>query len=274
MYSLFKHAFRCLRAQRSLAVVGCVFTLALAGTGLPLRGEVDVPTLRVGEVGGVAMLRGEAGRGVSALRAGAELPVGAAAVVTGADSRVELTAADGGTWRVGSLALWIPSANGGRLLAGTVLVDVPDGAVRAIDSTTGRAMVGAGLWIVQATHNEGLKLICLDGPAEATAAGGVESAGDHPAQVALRPGELVFLRPGGLEFGPVVTIFLPELLATSRLLNGFSEPAPRAARLRWLAQAQAERLKRVTNAFVGGARDEEGFQLVVPRGAPDRRRER
>ncbi len=274
MYSFFKHALRRLFAPRFLALGGCAFTLAFAGTGLPLRGEVDVLTLRVGEVGGVAMLRGEAGRGVSVLRAGEELPAGGAAVVTGADSRVELTAADGGMWRVGSLALWIPSATGGRLLAGTVLVDVPDGTARAIDSTTGRMMLGGGLWIVQATHNEGLKLICLDGPAEATAAGGVESAGDHPARVTLRPGELVFLRPGGLEFGPVVTVFLQELLATSRLLNGFSEPAPRADRLRWLAQAQTERLKRVTNAFVAGARDEEGFQLVVPRGEPERRRDR
>ncbi|MFH1498756.1 MAG: hypothetical protein ABII82_13125 [Verrucomicrobiota bacterium] len=241
---------------------------------VPLRaGSVAAPG--VGEVAGVVMLRGEgAGAGVTRLRQGDVLPPDGVAVVTGAGSRVELVAADGGVCRVGSLALWMPSPAGGRLLSGTVLVDVPEGRERAVDSTTGRARLGSGLWIVQAMHNEGLKLICLDGPGAVVAAGGAEPAGDAPARLTLRPGELVFLRPGGREFGPVVTIFLQELLVTSRLVNGFSQPAPRAARLRWQALAQAERLGRVTNALVAGARDGEGFQLVVPRGAPDRKRAR
>lgn len=252
--------------QRILCAAAVVAGLCLSG--LDGRAEPAAGP-RVGEVAGTVMLRGDGVRGVVRLKTGDPLPSGGVAVVTGADSRVALPAADGGLWRLGSLALWMPLPDGGRLLSGTVLAVVPEGTGRSVDSTSGRARLGAGLWIVQATHNEGLKLICLDGPAEVIAAGGTEPAGDTPARVTLQPGELVFLRPGGLEFGPVVTIFLQELLVTSRLVNGFSEPLPHSRRLQLVATAQAERLKRVTNVFVAGARGEDGFQLVVPRPASD-----
>gem|GEM_PF-2229088 len=254
----------CRRLARGLAV-RLALGLATVSAGLPAVAEESAGSgLTAGEVAGAVMLRGEGVGGLARVRAGMRLPDGNVAVVTSTGARVELLAEDGGRWRIGSLALWMPMPTGGRLLAGTALVEVPPGGGRAVDSTTGRVVLGEGLWMVQAVENEGLKLICLDGPAEVVAGGGVEPAGDKPERRRLRPGELIFLRPGGREFGPVVTVFLQELLATSRLVNGFAEPLPQARRLQNLALAQSERLKGVTNAFVGGARDEDGFQLVVP----------
>lgn len=247
------------KLRRLVSLVICLGTLCA-----PASAEAVAP-LQLDEVVGVGMLRGIEVGGMSRARSGDTLPPAGVAVATGADSRVEVLTLDGGRWRIGSLALWIPLPDGGgRLLSGTALVEVPTDRERAVDSTTGRALLGTGLWIVQATHNEGLKLICLDGPAKAVAGGGTTPAGDTPARLTLQPGQVVFLRPGGLEFGPAVTIFLQELLVTSRLVNGFDKPLPQARRLQVLAQAQNERLKRVTNAFVAGARDDDGFQLMIP----------
>jgi hypothetical protein len=81
----------------------------------------------------------------------------------------------------------------------------------------------------------------------------------------MKPGELIFLRPGGRGFGPLVTIYLEELLATSRLVRGFSEPLPRMTRLINQAIAQREQLKGVTSALVAGAKGDSGFQVVLPR---------
>ena len=81
----------------------------------------------------------------------------------------------------------------------------------------------------------------------------------------MRAGEVVFAQPGGRGLGPVVTVFLDELLATSRLVGGFAAELPQAERLRQLGAAQRESLQKVSNAFVGGARDAEGFELVVPK---------
>ena len=114
--------------------------------------------------------------------------------------------------------------------------------------------MGAGTWILQAVDNEGLKLICLDGPSDAVALGEAKAPASAPLRrVKLRPGELVFLLPEGKAFGPVVTIFFQELLATSRLVRDFPGELPEARRINNLATAQGEQLKGVTNALVGGA---------------------
>jgi hypothetical protein len=153
-------------------------------------------------------------------------------------------------------------------MAGTALARVPDEAGWRVESARGAVRLGKGLWMLQAVDNEGLKVVCLDGPAT------VEALGDDNAAVAdearvrlkLRPGELVFLRPGGREFGALVTIYLEELLITSRLVNAFPEPLPELRRLQNLGIAQREHLKGVTNALVAGARDEKGFEIAVPKG--------
>ncbi len=241
-----------------------VVLLACGGVGSLQADDATGSGLMVSEVAGSVMLRGSTTARLTKLKAGQAFPTGDHVLVSGPNSRVELMPAAGGRWRIGSVALWMPLPDGGRLLSGTVLVEVPKETVWAVDSATGRALLGEGLWMVQAVQNDGLKLICIDGPAEVVAGGGLEPAGEKPARRQLRPGDVIFLQPGGLEFGPVVTVFLRELLVTSRLVNGFEHPLPQARRLQTLAYIQGERLKGVTNIFVGGAKDEKGFQLVVP----------
>jgi hypothetical protein len=168
-------------------------------------------------------------------------------------------------WRVGRRAVFTCGADGGRLLAGTALVRVPvDGGWR-VESAKGAVRIGKGLWMLQAVDNEGLKVVCLDGPARVEALGAGEGEGGSGMKIELRPGELVFLKPGGGEFGVVVTIYLEELLATSRLVNGFPAPLAEARRLRNLGIVQREQLKGVTGAFVAGAREETGFEIAVPK---------
>ncbi len=191
------------------------------------------------------------------------------ALITGDKSLLELRVGETGLWRLGRRAVFISHAEGDRLMAGTALVRVPSPAGWRVESARGAALLGKGLWMLQAVDNEGLKLVCLDGPASVEALGaGPASAPDaavEPVRLKLKPGELVFLRPGGKEFGPIVTVYLEELLATSRLVNAFPEPLAEVRRLQNLGIAQREQLKGVTNALVAGARDEKGFDVVVPK---------
>lgn len=216
----------------------------------------------VGYVEGRVMLRAPGRAAVEFPSAGRVLAPGEA-LITGDQACVELRVGEAGLWRVGRRAVVLPGAEGGRLMAGAALVRVPVDAGWRVESERGAVRLGKGLWMVQAVDNEGLKLMCLDGPAQ------VEAMGEGAtARFRLKPGELVFLRPGGREFGPVVTIYLEEVLATSRLVNGFPEPLAEAGRLRSLGVVQREQLKGVTNALVAGARDDQSFEIAVPRAAP------
>lgn len=193
-------------------------------------------------------------------------------LITGDQSRLELRLGESGLWRVGRRAVFRPHPEGGRLMAGTALVRVPAEPGWRIESSRGAVLLGRGLWMLQAVDNEGLKIICLDGPSRAEALGETASpAPDAPAaaHMKLRPGELVFLRPGGREFGPIVTVYLEELLMTSRLVNAFPEPLAEARRLLNQGVIQREQLKGVTGALVAGARDEKGFEISVPKKRAD-----
>ena len=182
-------------------------------------------------------------------------------LITGDQARLELRAGKAGLWRLGRRAVLAAGDEGWRLMAGTALVRVPDAEGWRIESARGAARLGKGMWMVQAVDNEGLKIVCLNGPAW------VEAAGDEaaPVRIKLRPGELVFLPPGGREFGPIVTIYLEELLLTSRLVNAFPEPLAESRRLLNLAVIQREQLKGVTGALVAGAHADDGFEVSVPK---------
>lgn len=223
------------------------------------------PTLTFIE--GRVMLRPADGARVELPKLGRVLADGEV-LVTGDQSRVQVQVGKDGLWRVGRRGVVSPWREGGRLSAGTALVRVPSDSGWVIESSRGMARLSRGLWMLQAVDNEGMKLICLDGPAtvEALGDGTATKADAGSAQrLKLRPGELVFLRPGGKDFGPIVTVYLEELLATSRLVNGFPEPLAEARRLGNLGIAQREQLKGVTNALVAGARDEKGFEIAVPK---------
>lgn len=216
---------------------------------------------------GRVMLRPAERPRVELPKIGRELAEGEA-LITGDHARLEVKTGDGGLWRVGRRAVFVARTDGGALPAGTALVRVPSETGWRVDGARGGVVIGKGLWMLQAVDNEGLKLMCLDGPAWAEARGDgkrSEKTDTPAARVELRPGELVFLRPGGVQFGPIVTIYLEELLATSRLVNAFPERLPEARRLMNLGLAQRERLKGVSNALVGGAGDEKGFEIAVPK---------
>jgi hypothetical protein len=249
----------------------------------------QAPTL--GHVAGRVMLRTFNAKGGARLefpKTGRQLAAGEV-LISGDQSLFELRVGEAGWWRVGRRAVVAPLAGGGgRLTAGTALVRVPKGASWRIDAARGSARLAAGLWLLQAVDNEGLKIACLDGPAELLAigepaapesaktkatgggelSGATASPGVTPApldRLKLNPGELVFLRPGGAAFGPIVVIYLEELIATSRLVNGFPEPLPELRRLQVLGVVQRQQLKGVTNALVAGARDDQGFEVAVPK---------
>lgn len=238
----------------------CPTAPAFAGDGVPTTGVLTY-------IEGRVMLRSVERPRMELPKPGRVLTEGEV-LITGDQSRLEVQVGETGLWRVGRRAVFVPQAKGGRLTAGTALVRVPSEAGWRVESARGAALLGKGLWMLQAVDNEGLKLVCLDGPASVDALGeGPASASGEasPARLKLRPGELVFLRPGGQEFGPIVTVYLEELLATSRLVNAYPEPLKELRRLRNLGIAQREQLKGVTNALVAGARDEKGFEIAVPK---------
>jgi hypothetical protein len=250
------------RLQRWLAPA-CAL---LCGAAAVCAGAPDTPAATtLSFVRGQVLLRTSQGK-IEFAKAGRVVAEGAT-VVTGENAHAEVKP-PAGLWRLGRRAVFTPRAEGAQLLAGTVLAVVPAGRTWSVESARGLVALGEGTWILQAVDNEGLKLICLDGPAEAVALGEAKTPAPEPARrVRLRPGELAFLLPGGRAFGPVVTIFLQELLATSRLVQDFPDDLPDARRLKNLAIAQGEQLKAVSNALVAGAQDEKGFQLVVPKPA-------
>lgn len=182
------------------------------------------------------------------------------AVLTGPGARVEWQVGERGRWRVGERAVWVSGAGSGdaELRAGTALAAVPDGERWMVGAADARVTLGEGVWLLTAVDNEGLKIVALDG-------GEVEDAGaDAGPRLKLRAGEVVFARPGGRGFGPLVTIFLDELLVSSRLITRFADELPQMERLRQQGAAQRERLSLVSNAHVAGAKDAEGFQVIVP----------
>ncbi len=203
------------------------------------------------------------------------------AVVTGPEARVELGFAGEGRWRVGQQAVWRcgGAAGDASLQAGSALVAVPRGRTVRVEGADAAIRLGEGVWLLTAVANDGFKIVALDrgvvgldSPALASGASAEAGPVPDPVPVAdqeskLRAGEVVFVLPGGRGFGPIVTVFLDELLATSRLVGGFAAELPQAERLRQQGAAQREALRHVSNAFVGGARDAASFQLVVPKAA-------
>jgi hypothetical protein len=244
--------------RRALALV--VMTGALSS----IAGEAGgTDRMVINHVAGRITLRQSMKSRMELPKAGREL-AGGEILMSGDKSRLELKVGEKGLWRVGRRAVFVPGVNASRLMAGTAVVRVPVEAGWRVQSTRGAARLGPGLWMVQAVDNDGLKIVCLDGPTW------VEALGEQPEEkvyvrLKLRPGELLFLQPDGKDFGQIVTIYLEELLLTSSLVQGFPEPLPELRRLMNLGLAQREQLKGVTGAIVAGARDEKGFEIALPK---------
>jgi hypothetical protein len=214
-----------------------------------VAGRVSLRAMEIGESSGVK---------VRFAKKGAQLMFGET-LTTGQRARVELLGPGTARWRLGGRTAFALLAEGARLLAGTALVVVPEDETWTVETFGSRARLGEGMWILHAVENEGLKVICLDGTARLET-----DVGETVVGVKMKPGELIFLRPEGKGFGPLVTIYLEELLATSRLVRGFEKPLPNVTRLLNLGIAQREQLKGVTGALVAGARGEGGFDVFMP----------
>lgn len=249
----------------SRAWLGCLAALII----WPIISVGAAPCAELGHVEGRVLIRVVGEKKPEPVKAGRALEPGDA-LITGDATRFEVRPlTGGGLWRVGRRALFSPKAGGARLLAGTTLVQVPPDASWRVESRGSIVVLPAGSWLVQAVDNRGLKIVCLDGAAPVQAWGSpAASANAVVASQPLRPGELVFLQPGGKEFSPIVTVYLEEVLATSRLVNGFPDALPNLRRLLNQGTAQRERLKAVGSAVVLGAKDAGGFQIAVPAPEP------
>lgn len=221
------------------------------------------PRAELRHVEGRTLIRSEDGKKLEPAKTGRLLSAGDA-LITGDATRFEARPLQGGgVWRVGRRAVFHLKDDGARLLAGTALVQVPAGAMWRLESRGCVVVLPAGSWLVHAVDNRGFKIVCLDGEAPVQAWG--EPANPAAAAVqALKPGDLTFVQPGGRAFSPVVTIYLEETLATSRLVNGFPEELPGMQRLLNQAIAQRERLTGLGAAVVLGAPEAGGFQIAVP----------
>lgn len=238
----------------------------------------DIPASKIAHIEGRVLLRDPKTRKLNPIEKDYPLAIGDI-VLTGDASRFELRQSSEVCWRVGRRALFSLTNEGAKLLAGTALVQVPARLTQNVESRLSIVSLPPGTWIVQAVDNGGLKIVCLD-----VASGGdkVRALGERssliePAEaekdkaalvLALRPGDISFLQPHGRVFSPVVTVFLREVLATSRLVVGFPEELPGFRRIVNQAIAQQERLKGLSKAVVVGAPKAGGFQIAVP-GAPN-----
>ncbi|MEY4487783.1 MAG: hypothetical protein RIQ79_291 [Verrucomicrobiota bacterium] len=258
---------------RALAMDG---EAATAGAEPPVSLEAVTVTasarwFEITETAGRVMLRpAEAGGPVRFPKRGQEFSPGET-VTTGERSRFELTGSEAARWRLGSRTVFQLHKAGARLLAGTALAMVPEKSKWTIETFGSQIRLGEGTWILQAVENEGVKAICLDGPAQLetdVAADASTPALLTPVTARLKPGELIFIRPRARGFGPLVTIYLEELLATSRLVGSYAKPLPQMTRLRNLGIAQREQLKGVTAALVAGAKGSDGFDVYLPKTPP------
>jgi hypothetical protein len=253
------------RAGENAAPAAPVMTLE------PVEVAADARWLATTDAAGRVQFRpARPGEPVRFAKTGSELGPGETAA-TGHKARVELLGGpDGERWRLGQRTVFQSKTGGGRLLAGTALLVVPDGDRRTVETFGSFARLHEGTWILQAVENEGLKVICLDGPALLESEGLDEAGTTVAINVRLKAGELIFIRPEGRGFGPLVTIYLEELLTTSRLVQGFAEPLPRMTRLVNQAVAQREHLKGLSSALVAGAKSRDGFDVVLPRAEGER----
>ena len=138
-------------------------------------------------------------------------------VRTGPDSRAELTAADQTITRLGANTVFSfePAGRNLNLEQGSVLFHPPKGLGGGTVKSGGVAAAVLGTTLIaSATEHGGFKVILLEGKGRVTLANG--------KSVTLKAGQLVFVRPGGVTFSPVLDINLAKLVAGSQLVTGFS----------------------------------------------------
>jgi len=141
-----------------------------------------------------------------------------------------------------------------QLYMGNSVVNTPKSGNRLrLSSAKSSCTVTRGSLILEATSNLGLKMIPLDYEMTIENAEGLRRT--------LEPGQLIFLKPFGNEFGMTLDIFLMELVGTSELLHEFPEDFPSIRRIQKEAKLQQLMISGYADATVGDAHTRDEFLL-------------
>ena len=182
-------------------------------------------------------------------------------VRTGAKSRAELKAPDQTLTRVGANSVFSFEGAGRdmKLEQGSVLFHSPKGKGGGTIKTGGASAAVLGTTvIVAATRDGGFKTIILEGRGRVTLANG--------KSVDLQAGQLVFVLPGGKDFGPVLTINLGKLVAGSNLVRGFKGDLPSFGEIERAIAAQDRRIAKGnaedTNYLVGDSATRDDVKVI------------
>lgn len=197
-----------------------------------------------------------AGDRLERLSEGSELRNGAA-LVTGEDSRVSLRHNLFGTLLISSLsALQLKAPQSFYLARGACLAALQrEGQPYKLEGKLTSVSLKRGTFILEATAVGGLKLLNL--------ARKVNVRGQDGDTTSLRAGELVFARTGDNAFSRKLTIYLRELLSSSRLVAFYKKELCSDTSLDAYAQLQYENLTGLSEAFVGDAVSDENVELFV-----------
>jgi hypothetical protein len=124
-----------------------------------------------------------------------------------------------------------------------------------IQTPTSRlALRESGTIQLQIMSNGGLKLVSLEGNLQLQLPNAIED---------LQPGKLYLLPPGSPILGRQIDIHLKLVTQTSSLLNEFPSPLPSRKQIRDAAFRQSFYIKQKTPMFVGDAKSEEEFDLLL-----------
>jgi len=140
---------------------------------------------------------------------------------TGAASRSEMVAEDQTITRVGADTLFSfePRERTINLRQGSILFQSPSGKGGGVIRTeSATASVLGTTIIVVATRDGGFKILVLEGTAQVTMPNG--------SRRIVHGGQLVVIKPGATQPGPVRDFLLSDEVATSRLVNGFRRRLP------------------------------------------------
>ena len=178
-------------------------------------------------------------------------------VATNEKAKIELSSMHGETLRLGSKTVAVFQADRFfRLKAGSALLHLPENA-SPISFSSPICVVefsGSGVLLLEVTGNGGFKAIGLSGEPKILLADGSERV--------VKPGNLTFLLENPAKFGPILDIDLLTLISTSNLISGFEEPLACNQDLIRSMLLQRSRIRQRTRAFVGDAKDNQGFQLL------------
>lgn len=184
-------------------------------------------------------------------------------VRTGAKSRAELKAPDQTLTRVGANSVFSFEGDGRnlKLEQGSLLFHSPKGKGGGTIKTGGASAAVLGTTVIVAcTLDGGFKTILLEGRGRVTLPSG--------RSVELKAGQLVFVLPGGLEFGPILNINLGKLVAGSNLVRGFPNDLPSAQEIERAIAAQDRQMAsgraEDTNYLVGNSATRDDVKVIDP----------